>query len=83
MTIFLKASTEQELRSALVAAGFMPAENAEDDGAGPAGDYSWIGQIDGATGWHANVLPNGTFPMSLLDQHIISPVPATPYRVYA
>jgi hypothetical protein len=76
--LYLSAPTEAEMLAALTAAGVI-----NDEGHPVAGvTLDLVGEIEGATGYHANLRLTEDIDTSALLGYIID-TPTTPYRVWA
>jgi len=76
--LYLSAPTEAEMLAALTAAGVI-----NDEGHPVAGvTLDLVGEIEGATGYHANLRLTEDIDTSALFGYIID-TPATPHRVWA
>ncbi len=76
--LYLSASTEAEMTAALTAAGVI-----NDEGHPVSGvTLDLVGEIEGATGYHANLRLMEDIDTAALLGYIID-TPTTPYRVWA
>ena len=76
--LYLKATTRAALVKALTAAGLMV-----DDAPAQGVLLDEIGEIEGVTGYHANVRLDATEEQITTLGAIVVAEPATPYRVWA
>jgi hypothetical protein len=78
--LYLKANTRAALVKALTAAGLMV-----DDAPAQGVSLDEIGEIEGVTGYHANVrlTVEPTKEQITALSSIVVPAPETPYRVWA
>ena len=76
--LYLMAATEKAMAAALTAAGII-----NDEGHPVSGvTLDLVGEIEGATGYHANLRLTEDIDTSALLGYIID-TPTTPYRVWA